>query len=404
MKKGSKLADWKVERLGDVCEVNPRRPMIDRPDSKPTTFVPMAAVDDVDGIVARPEQRLFSSVKKGYTFFTENDVIFAKITPCMQNGKQAIARNLIDGIGFGSTEFHVIRPNEKILAEWIWYFVRQPIVLETATKFFTGTVGQQRVPDSYLKSLEIPVPPLPEQQRIVSVLDEAFESISQAKSNAERNLVNARELFDSYLHVIFETPGKNWETCALDKYVKFIDYRGHTPTKTESGMRLITAKNVKLGFLQRIPEEFVDPKIYDSWMVRGFPVKGDVLFTTEAPLANIAQLDTDEKVLFAQRIIILQPQQEKINQTFLKYLLLSQPIRKRIFSKATGATVQGIKARWLKPVEIYFPPLAEQRAIVGRLEALSAETGRLEEIYQQKVESLEELKKSVLRKAFAGEL
>jgi type I restriction enzyme S subunit len=108
--------------------------------------------------------------------------------------------------------------------------------------------------------------------------------------------------------------------------------------------------------------------------------------------------------LFAQRIIILQPQQEKIDQTYLKYLLLSQPIRKRIFSKGTGATVQGIKARLLKTVEIYFPPLAEQRAIVGRLEALSAETGRLEEIYEAKVESLEELKRSVLQKAFEGEL
>jgi type I restriction enzyme, S subunit len=79
---------------------------------------------------------------------------------------------------------------------------------------------------------------------------------------------------------------KGWEICSLDKYVKFIDYRGHTPPKTQSGMRLITAKNVKNGFLQREPEEFVDSSIYDKWMVRGIPKKGDVLFTTEAPLAS----------------------------------------------------------------------------------------------------------------------
>jgi len=169
-------------------------------------------------------------------------------------------------------------------------------------------------------------------------------------------------------------------------------------------MRLITAKNVKLGFLQREPEEFVDPKIYDTWMVRGFPKKGDVLFTTEAPLANVAQLDTDEKVLFAQRIIILQPQEQKIDQTFLKYSLLSQPIRQKIFSAGTGATVQGIKARLLKTIEIYFPPLPKQRAIVAKLDALSAETKKLEAIYQQKLANLEELKQSVLRKAFRGEI
>ena len=161
---------------------------------------------------------------------------------------------------------------------------------------------------------------------------------------------------------------KDWEICPLDKYVKFIDYRGHTPTKTSSGMRLITAKNVKEGFLQREPEEFVDPKIYDKWMVRGFPKNGDVLFTTEAPLANVAQLDTDEKVLFAQRIIIFQPQEDKIDQTFLKYLLLSEPVRKQIFSKGTGATVQGIKARLLKTVEIPVPPIPEQERIVSMLD------------------------------------
>jgi type I restriction enzyme S subunit len=253
-------------------------------------------------------------------------------------------------------------------------------------------------------AIEVRIPPLPEQQRLVTILDEVFAALATAKENAAKNLQNARELFESVLQGVFENPGKSWETCPLNKYVKFIDYRGHTPPKIESGMRLITAKNVKLGFLQREPEEFVDPKIYDTWMVRGFPKKGDVLFTTEAPLANVAQLDTDEKVLFAQRIIILQPQEQKIDQTFLKYSLLSQPIRQKIFSAGTGATVQGIKARLLKTIEIYFPPLPKQRTLVAKLDALSAETKKLEAIYQHKLANLEELKQSVLRKAFRGEI
>lgn len=137
---------WQWIKLDEICEINPRRPVIDRADLTLTTFVQMSAVDDLLGVIARPEQRPFSEIKRGYTFFIENDVIFAKITPCMENGKHAIARNLIDGIGFGSTEFHVIRPNENIIAEWIWHFVHQPYVLQNATNYFTGAVGQQRVP------------------------------------------------------------------------------------------------------------------------------------------------------------------------------------------------------------------------------------------------------------------
>lgn len=160
-----------------------------------------------------------------------------------------------------------------------------------------------------------------------------------------------------------------------------------------------------MGFLQRNPEEFIDPKDYESWMTRGIPKKGDVLFTTEAPLAMVAQLDTDEKVAFAQRTIIFQADPMKIYSTFLKYLLMFNPIQERIIEKGTGATVQGIKASLLKKIEIYFPKsLADQKAIVKKLDALSGETKKLEKIYEQKIADLEELKKSVLKKAFSGEL
>ena len=170
-------------------------------------------------------------------------------------------------------------------------------------------------------------------------------------------------------------------------------------------MRLITAKNIKNGYLQKEPEEFVNPNIYNSWMTRGIPQKGDVLFTTEAPLANVAQLDTDEKVVFAQRTIIFQPDPKFLNQSFLKYLLLSQPIKTRIIEKGTGATVKGIKAKLLKQIPIYFPnSLGNQETIVSKLDSLSDNIKKLETIYQQKLADLDELKKSILHKAFNGEL
>jgi len=102
----------------------------------------MAAVDEKTGTIAKPEVVPYKKVAKGYTYFEENDVLFAKITPCMQNGKHVIARNLNDGIGFGTTEFHVLRPNNDILAEWIHFFIRQSYFLQEATAYFTGAVSE----------------------------------------------------------------------------------------------------------------------------------------------------------------------------------------------------------------------------------------------------------------------
>lgn len=193
---------------------------------------------------------------------------------------------------------------------------------------------------------------------------------------------------------------RNWEKCNLEDYIKLIDYRGRTPVKTQSGVRLITAKNVKLGYLQLEPQEFIDSNEYDSWMKRGVPNFGDVIFTTEAPLANVAQIDTTEKVAFAQRIIVMQPQKDKINQTFLKYLLLSNSVRKEILNKGTGATVQGIKSSLLKKIEFYLPSLYEQQRIVDILDEAFAATTIAKENADKNLENTKELFESYLQKVF----
>jgi type I restriction enzyme S subunit len=258
---------------------------------------------------------------------------------------------------------------------------------------------------SKFNSIQVVLPPLAEQQRIVGILDEAFAGLATAKANAETNLQNARALFESHLQSVFSQRGEGWVDTTIVDCIRFIDYRGKTPVKTESGIRLITAKNVKMGFLQETPMEFIAEEDYEGWMTRGIPKKGDVLFTTEAPLANVAQLDTADKVAFAQRVIIMQPDATKLDATFLKYLLLSEPVQQRIRSQGTGATVQGIKSSLLKLIEISFPKdLSKQRKIVGQLDAINEETQRLTAIYTRKLAALEELKKALLHQAFSGEL
>ncbi|HEY3227631.1 MAG TPA: restriction endonuclease subunit S, partial [Roseiflexaceae bacterium] len=196
---------WRWLKLGDVCELNPSRPPLKRRDDAPTTFVPMPAVDALSGKITAPELRPFAEVRKGYTYFVEGDVLFAKITPCMQNGKHAIARELLGGVGFGSTEFHVIRPGSQIIAEWVHQFVRQPWVLKAATAHFTGAVGQQRVPSEFLANLEIPLPPLPEQRRIAALLAEQMAAVERARASAEARLEAARALPAALLRQVFES-------------------------------------------------------------------------------------------------------------------------------------------------------------------------------------------------------
>lgn len=172
--------------LGEICTVNPRAARHAVPDDTLVTFVPMAAVDSRTGTISVCEQRRLVEVAKGFTAFEEGDVLFAKITPCMQNGKAAIARRLTNGIGRGSTEFHVLRPGPRILGEYVWYFVRQPRFREAAKRSFTGTAGQQRVPKSFMENVPIPLPPLHEQRRIVDILDRAGRIEALRRRTAER--------------------------------------------------------------------------------------------------------------------------------------------------------------------------------------------------------------------------
>ncbi|MBI5185101.1 MAG: restriction endonuclease subunit S [Nitrospinae bacterium] len=182
---------WKWKRLSDpeVCLLNPKKSELKNlSDSTSVTFVPMAAVDEVSGTIAKLEVRRLDEVRKGYTYFAEGDVIFAKITPCMENGKSAIARKLTNGVGFGSTEFHVLRPLTQMIPEWLHMLVRSKIVRDEAKNSMYGAAGQQRVPIDFFKELEIPIPPLPEQRRIVKRIEELTRRVE-----ATRKLIKEAE-------------------------------------------------------------------------------------------------------------------------------------------------------------------------------------------------------------------
>jgi len=318
-------------------------------------------------------------------------------------GKAGIVPKVLSGANLTENACKLVL-NKCAFNKYVYYFTQTDYFVEQAG-LNTRVAAMPKLALSRLGTIKLPFPPIPEQKRIVDILDQAFADIEQARAKTEQNLRNARELFESYLQQVFSQRGEGWTESELFDHVKFIDYRGKTPKKTESGLRLITAKNVRMGFLKPDPQEFVSPDSYDTWMTRGVPLKGDILFTTEAPLANVAQLDTDEKVVFAQRIITMQPDRSVINSGFLKYLLMSQPIQKKIHEKGTGATATGIKASLLKKISINYPScLREQKRWVDTLDGLTESVNELEQIYSMKLNALDELKKSILHLAFTGQL
>ena len=243
------------------------------------------------------------------------------------------------------------------------------------------------------------LPPLPEQQKLATFLDEAFALIDDLIDNAQRHLELAKKLFSEILRETLSDQS-GLTTFQLGEQVTFIDYRGKTPPKTTTGIRLITAKNVKMGFIQHTPEEFIEASIYDQWMTRGYPKNGDVLFTTEAPLGNVAQLYTDEKVVIGQRLITMKPNPEFLLPNFLKWLLMSDPVQRQIHSLATGATVQGIKARLLKTIQLAAPNIEKQKQLDAKLEQAWQITRELEQQYQEKLNTVKHLKTALLAKVF----
>jgi type I restriction enzyme, S subunit len=191
---------WVKTTLGEVCALNPKPSFDDASDDTEVSFVPMAAVEEESGRLDASTIRTLGAVRRGYTPFRENDVIFAKITPCMENGKIALATGLRNRLGYGSTEFLVLRPYPGLLPRFLLNFLLRHSVRERAERQMSGAVGQKRVPASYLRAHEFPLPPTNEQHRIVAKLDAALSRLERAEAIIRRAQGRVQRYRISVLH------------------------------------------------------------------------------------------------------------------------------------------------------------------------------------------------------------
>ena len=395
---------WEWRKLGDVCEK-----ITDGSHFSPKateTGYPYITVKDVNDegkidfknclFISEDD---FCKLKASSCNPLKNDVLFSKDGTV---GKVSIVDFAADFVVLSSLA--ILRPSKKLDSYYLAYAMKNPSFLKYAEDKKTGA-AIKRVVLRTIKEFHIPLPPLEEQKRIVQKLDGLFAKADKAIALLDESIASASALLPSVLNEVFDLEViEKWGKFQFDKIAKFIDYRGKTPVKTEYGIILITAKNVRFGYLSKEPKEFIASEAYDGWMTRGIPKAGDILFTTEAPLGNVALLDTNEKRAFAQRLVTFQKISDDYDSKFLYWYLLSPIFQKELNDSATGTTVKGIKASVLKKFEIPLPPLNIQTEVVAHLDAVRDKSERLSAKLKVQRDELVALKASLLDKAFKGEL
>ncbi len=261
---------------------------------------------------------------------------------------------------------------------------------------------------SQIESIEIPLPPLEEQQRIVAILDEAFEAIEKAKANAEQNLKNTKELFDSYLQAIFENKGKDWGKKTLQEVVDdrcTLSYGIVQPgADFPNGLPVVRPTDLSSKYIYLKGLKLIDPKFSESYK-RTTLVGNELLLCVRG---NTGVISIATKELYGANvtrgIVPICFNSKILNFDFGYYQFISSFIIKQIKSKTYGTALMQINIGDLRKILILIPSLSEQKSIVQKLDALSSETKKLEAFYRKKLEDLEELKKSILQKAFSGQL
>lgn len=288
-----------------------------------------------------------------------------------------------------------IFPNSQFVPEFLFYFFvsRKDELVSQATGNAQPNISQIKI-----KNTKIPLPPLPEQRRIVGILDEAFAEIAVAKANAEKNLENARALFDSHLQSVFSNPDKDWVETTLGEIGKVSMCKRIFKEETTDTAGI---PFYKIGTFGKEPDAFIPSQTYNEYRAKyPFPEKGDVLISASGTIGRRVRYDGEPAYFQDSNIVWIDNDEKQVLNDYLYHFYGACQ-----WNSTKGATISRLYNDNLRRIAIVFPEsLREQRRIVTQLDALSAETQRLEGVYRRKLEALEALKKSLLHQAFSGGL
>jgi type I restriction enzyme S subunit len=351
----------------------------------------------------------FDIDRVGYTYLNEEekakykleygDILFSHINSPIHVGKTAIFKS--DNEIYHGVNLLLMRPKPFLDKTYFEHYLKYLYQNGYWRELCKQSVNQASVNQQDIKKTKIAFPPLPEQKRIVSILDECFAAIAKAKANAEQNLQNAKELFESYLQGVFENG--NWETKKLNEITEVKDGTHDSPKYIKEGIPFITQKNIKPDGLSFDDTKFITDTDHEKFYKRSNVAYGDILISMIGANRGMAAI-VDDKRVFSIKNVGLIKSSENINMNYLLYYLKSSKAMHYVLYMSNGGAQEFVGLTALRSFPIPLPSLKQQQTIVRQLDALRAETQKLEAVYQQKIADLEELKKSVLQKAFSGQL
>ena len=412
---------WSTAPLGEIAEINPRHPK-GLEDAMLVTFVPMVAVSESKPTFQFTEERPLGEVRKGFTHFKEGDVLFAKITPCMENGKGAVATGLRNGLGCGTTELHVVRPLAEIDPNYVYRFLAQPLVRHAAKDNFTGTAGQSRVPISFIEQLELPLAPLAEQRRIVAKLELLLSQVDTCQKRLAKIPILLKRFRQAVLAAACsgrltedwreEKGGDVFESTAVEAIADYVGgFAYKSPTFLEVGRhQVIRIGNVRPLALKLDASPVFIPDDIAEQTKRFRLLPGDIVISMTGTkykqdygfAALVA--DSDGSLFINQRVARLRCG-EQVLPEFLLFWMQTEAFRGFFFAGETGNVNQGnVGADGIRKAPIELPTLAEQQEIVRRVESLFALADNIEQRYKKAQAFIDKLTPSLLAKAFRGEL
>lgn len=412
---------WAWRTLGGrdgVCNINPRRPQFIRALNAPTSFLPMEAVDEVTGTIKELQTREYAAVRSGFTYFEEDDILFAKITPSMQNGKSAIARGLRDGLGFGSTEFHVFRAKPFVLPEWIHFYIRRLSFRQEAMQTFKGAVGHQRVPPEFLEMYSIPLPfpndpeySLSVQRAIISHIEEILGEVGDMRNDHKITDNNINLLVDAVLRESLRELDRRYPVVPISDLLqrKLLKVTGGgTPTTTQAAywtgpIPWVSPKDMKAWIIADA-EDHVSPLAVERTSVKLISA-GSVLFVVRGMiLARLWPIGvTEAEVTINQDMKALTPT-TAINPYYLAYILRGRAseVLQQVEIAAHGT--RRLKTEVIESTGIPLPSREVQDTIVAHFDAVQAEVIAMQQHQRDLGSLLGQLEQAALEQAFHGKL
>lgn len=380
--------------LGDVCSINPALPRKPE-DGDLCSFVPMDAVDEISGRIVRPSARPYREVASGYTPFVDGDVIVAKITPCMENGKCAIASNLRNKIALGSTEFHVLRASERTLPAWLYYFLRWPRTRQDAARHMTGSAGQKRVPEAALEALRVPLPSLPEQRSMVCILDRA--------DRLRRMRRYALELSDTFLPAAFqELFAERFRKGPFQRFGDCVEITGGgTPSRDRpeffrGRIPWLTSKDM-IGDYIWDTEEHITEEAIDNSATKLVPANSILVVVKSKVLMHRLPVAVSKVPMCHGQDIKSIRCANGLHHEFARFVLKNH--ERRLLNIARGANTEGLTLPMLEELPLPEVDWGEQQ----RFATLVARHERLRAGHQEALRQAEHLFDSLLHRAFAEE-